>query len=217
MPVGTLIVVGEMKLSPVKKTIELLPRWPLGGLMEASVGGETRTVKVTGLLVPPAVVTVTLTGPGVILKPILKVPVMTVELVTVEAIILPGQLIVVAPGTKLVPINVNGTFVPCAPVFGVIDVSVGGGGLVTVKFTELLVPAGVVTVILPAPSEALLAMVNVAVIDVGVITVHALGVMPPFTELTLQGEVKLAPVKVTGTVTPREALDGLMELSVGAL
>ena len=93
------------------------------------------------------------------------------------------------------------------------NVQVSGG--LTVKFTELLVPPGVVTETVVLPVAALPAMVNVVVICVGVMTVQPLGVMPPFPTLTVQGEAKLVPVKVTGTVALRAPLVGLMDVSVG--
>jgi hypothetical protein len=37
------------------------------------------------------------------------------------------------PATKLLPVRVTGTFAPCAPLVGLIIVSVGGGGRLTVK------------------------------------------------------------------------------------
>ena len=52
------------------------------------------------------------------------------------------------------------------------------GGAVTVKVTALLVPFGVVTVTFRAPVAAFAAMVNVAVSEVGPVTLTALTVTP---------------------------------------
>jgi hypothetical protein len=61
-----------------------------------------------------------------------------------------------------VPVRVTGTVVPCVPVVGLIETSVGP---CTVIETVLLAPAGLVTVTVCAPSAAvvLLDIANVAV------------------------------------------------------
>ena len=68
------------------------------------------TLKTTGLLVPPAVVTVIFSGPAVALPGIAHVPVICVA-VTVVTVML-GSLTVVAPGMKFVPVRVTGIVVP---------------------------------------------------------------------------------------------------------
>lgn len=108
-------------------------------------------------------------------------------------------------------------YVPNGSVVG-LTVSVGGIGAFTVKDTAPLVPPGVVTVTLAAPSAAEFCIVNVAEICVVLLTVQPLGVMPALATATVQGEAKLVPVNVTGTLMDPEgwaALDGLMALSVG--
>jgi hypothetical protein len=50
----------------------------------------------------------------------------------------------VAPEAKFVPVSVTGTLAPCAPLFGLTEVSVGPRGL-TVNGTVLLVAAEVLT------------------------------------------------------------------------
>src|ERR1035441_1690196 len=93
---------------------------------------------------------------------------------------------------KLVPVKVTGTVAPCAPLVGLMEVTVGIPGLTgTVKDTAPLVPPGVVTVTMAAPSAAPPAMQKVAVIAVEVITVRSQGVMPALAALTAQGEAKL--------------------------
>ena len=64
---------------------------------------------------------------------------------------------------KLAPVRVTGTLAPWAPLFGLTEVRVGAEE-VTVKVAAPLVPAEVVTVTFVAPTVALLAIVNVAVI-----------------------------------------------------
>jgi hypothetical protein len=84
----------------------------------------------------------------------------TLTLLTVTALL---TFTVVAPTTKFVPIKVTGTVVPWTPLLGLMEVTVGGGG-VTVNVAALLVPPGVVTVTLAASRVAVAAMVKVAVI-----------------------------------------------------
>ena len=106
-------------------------------------------VKVTALLVPFTVVTVTLRAPSVVGEAIVKVAVSVVVLPTFGALIVtPVPLIVtmVAPTTKFVPVRVTGTAVPTAPVFGDIVDKVGVVPVDVVwivKVTALLVPTSV--------------------------------------------------------------------------
>jgi len=122
-------------------------------------------VKVTAPLVPAEVVTVTLAAPVVALLAMVKVAVICVALTTLTLLTDTPLLLVftVAPETKPVPVSVTGTEVPCSPLLGLTEVSVGITPRM-VKVTALLVPAEVVTVTLAAPGVALLAMVKVAVI-----------------------------------------------------
>ena len=60
------------------------------------------------------------------------------------------------------------------------------------------VPAPAVTVTLAAPSVALAAIVNVAVICVAQTTLPALTVIPPLLTATVAPEAKFVPVRVTG-------------------
>ena len=93
----------------------------------AGVGGLT--VKVTALLAPPAVVTITFWGPTGAFPAIVNVAEALVELVTATLLImipLPDETTVVRPDTKFVPLKV--TFVtvePSFPVFGVMLFNVG--------------------------------------------------------------------------------------------
>lgn len=120
-----------------------------------------------------------------------------------------------APAAKPVPVRVTGTFVPAAPLAGLIDVSVGAGGL-TVNATAAVVPLDVVTVTLEAPKVAPAPIAKFAVICVALTTTTLLTVIPALFVFTVAPETKFVPVNVTGTVVPVVPLAGLMELSVAA-
>jgi hypothetical protein len=90
-------------------------------------------------------------------------------------------------------------------------------GTTTVKVTLLLVPAGVVTLTLWAPSAVAAAMVKVAVTVVAFTTVTLLTVMfGEFTTVTAVVPVRLVPLRVTETLVPRAPVLGVIEVSVGA-
>ena len=63
------------RLVPVRVTTTALPRAPVVGVIEVSVGEGASTVNVTALVVPPGVVTVTLLAFGVAPFEIMKVAV----------------------------------------------------------------------------------------------------------------------------------------------
>jgi hypothetical protein len=78
-------------------------------------GAEALTMNITGPLVPFAVVTVTFRTPKAADALITSVAVSDVGLVTLtDVAVTPVPLVatVVAPATKLVPVNVTGTLVP---------------------------------------------------------------------------------------------------------
>ncbi len=146
------------------------PTWDCVDELEAEtvrpmpdMGAET--VKVTALLAPPEVVTVTLAAPVAALPAIVKVAVIWVALATLTLLTDTPLLLIftVAPEMKLVPVSVTGTVLPCTPLFGLIEVRVGPVE-VMVKVTALLVPADVVMVTLSAPGAASAAIVKEAVI-----------------------------------------------------
>src|SRR5262245_48943936 len=120
---------------------------PLAGLMAVKVGAPSRTVNTTALLVPPPVVTVKLRGPRVASGAIENVALSafgaeTLTLLTVIPSIAP---MLVAPVTKFVPAIVTLTLEPCAPIDGVLLVSVGTGGRI-VSWKGAVVPPNVVMV-----------------------------------------------------------------------
>lgn len=106
--------------------------------------------------------------------------------------------------TAVVPVSakpprIAGTTVPSAPMFVEIDVSFGVDGATTVNVTELLVPAGEVTVTFLAPRGAGAAMIKVAVTVVSLTTMMLLAVTPVPEMLIPDAVVKPVPVNVTGT------------------
>jgi len=72
----------------------------------------------------------------------------------------PDTFTAVVP-VRLVPVIVTGTAVPCRPVAGAIEASVGP---TTVNVTAVLTPIGVLTVTFLPPRVAPVVMANVAVI-----------------------------------------------------
>src|ERR1022692_4144322 len=183
--------------------------------MVLSVGGGPMR-KRPGALAPALLATATRVTPVGALAAMVNVVVICVVLTTVTALTAIPELLVrtAAPATKLVPVRVTGTVAPGAPNAGAIVLSVGGGGL-TVKTTGALVPALVVTVTFAAPSVALAAMVNVAVICVVLTTVTLPTVIPVLPMATVAPPTKFAPVSVTGTAAPRTPVAGAMVLSLG--
>jgi hypothetical protein len=127
------------------------------------------------------------------------------------------EMLTDAPVMKLVPVRVTGTVAPCAPLGGARAVRVGVLPPETVKVAAPLVPYGVVTLMLRAPTVALEAMVRVAVICEKLTTVTLLTVTPVEEMLTVAPGTKLVPVRVTGTVAPCVPLDGAIVVRAGEL
>src|SRR5262245_16670707 len=105
---------------------------PTDGVISVSEGTGGRTTKVTGVLVPPAVVTVTSRGAPERPAAMTKLAESDVELFTVRPLTvtsLPLTATDVPPAMKLVPVSVTATVVPRVPEAGATLASVGGGGL----------------------------------------------------------------------------------------
>jgi hypothetical protein len=137
------------------------------------------------------------------------------EVATTLVQVMPPPLMAtaVAP-VMLVPARVTGTVVPRTPVLGVIDVSVGGGGAVTVNVRGLLVaPPASVTVTFLAFAVAVAAMFSVAVTVVSFTAVKPLTVMFIPDTFTAVAPVRPRPVMVTGTAAPRTPVLGAIEVS----
>jgi len=83
-------------------------------------------VKVTELLTPAAVVTLTLAAPAAAVVAMLKVAVISVEFTTTMLVTVPAKpMLIPTTETKLVPVSVTGTVAPCAPLLGVMEMRVG--------------------------------------------------------------------------------------------
>jgi hypothetical protein len=119
----------------------------------------------------------------------------------------------------LVPVRVTGTVkLPkggCNADVGAIKVSVGAGTS-TVNVSVLLVPPGVVTLRVPAPSVAVAAMVQFAVTVVAVVVPVITQVTPLADAFTAVAPVRLVPVRVTAGAVPCVPDVGAIEVSVGA-
>jgi hypothetical protein len=105
-----------------------VPRAPVAGAIELNTGPST--VKVSVLLVPPGVVTLTVLAESVAVPEIVNVVVIVVEFTTVMAPTVtpvPDTAAVVPVAVKLVPVRVTGTAAPRRPVLGATEFSVGTG------------------------------------------------------------------------------------------
>src|SRR5579864_4959588 len=163
--------------------------------------------------------------PVVTVLDMLRVTVIVVEFTTVKLVAVtpeppPSPVNPVAP-VKFAPVIVTGTAsVPvagCVAEFGLIEVIVAP---CTVNGTVLLVPPGVVTLTLWAPSAAPAPILKVALICVVLMTVTPLTATPPppppETATVVAPAMKLVPVNVTATVVARTPVGGAIEVNVGA-
>jgi len=212
----TFTVAFAAKFVPVNVTGTFEPCAPLVGLIEVSVGAAV-IVNVTPFVVTPDDVTVTVSPPSVAFAAIPRVAVICVALTTCTLLtVTPLPLrFTVAFAAKFVPVKVTGTFAPCTPLIGVIEVSVGVP--VTVKVAPFVVIPDDVTVTVSAPTVAFAAIPKVAVICVALTTCTLLTVTPLPLTFTVAFAAKFVPVKVTGTFVPWTPLVGLIEVSVGPL
>ena len=116
VPVTFTVVPVVVKLVPVRTTATLSPRRPDAGEINVRVGTSgLTTVKVTALLVPLGVVTVTFLAVRPVDAVMVKVAVTVVALTTVKELTVtpdpPETLTAVVP-IKLVPVRVTATLVP---------------------------------------------------------------------------------------------------------
>jgi hypothetical protein len=218
-PLTATVVAPVTKFVPVS-VIEatVVPATPVFGEICVNVGEDGIAAvieKVTALVVPPAVVTVTFRFPVVAAASIMKLVVSCVPLVTVTVpTVTPVPLTAtVAPVTKLVPVNVTeASIVPAAPVFGEICVNVGAAGIpaVMVNVTALLDPPAVVTVTLRFPVAAAGSTMKLVVSCVALVTVTGPTVTPePLTATVVAPVTKFVPVSVIGlTVVPAAPVFG---------
>ncbi len=123
-------------------------------------------------------------------------------------------LVTGARGVGIVNVRVlTPNTVPSVPLVAAVKVNVPCGA-VTVNVTVLLVPPGVVTLTVLAPSAAVAVMVKVVVTVVGV-TVKAPAVTPVPDTVTAVAPVRFVPVKVTVPTVPCARDVGAIEVSVG--
>lgn len=190
IPAPALTTVAPVKPVPIRVTARFVPREPLLGVIEASVGPVT--VNVSGLLAPPSVVTVTFLAVRPAVAVIVKVAVTVVSLTTVKLLtVMPAPTPLIADVVnRLVPVKVTGTLVPREPNVGLMELSAGAAGLLTTKDTLLLVPFVVVTETVLVVSAAVVEIANVAVTVVSLTPVTLLTVTPVPETLT-----PVAPVK----------------------
>jgi len=217
----TVPVPWDEKFVPVSVTERLvLPSVPPVGEIAVSVGGGALTVNVWQGghgVVSPLWVTTTSCGPMVALLAMTKLAVMVVKFWTTTLLgvmpVLPGKLMVAGlPTSKFVPVRVTRAVVPCTPLLGEMPVRVGGP--TTLKLTVPLAPALVITLMLSVWISAFPAMVNVAVMLVGLTTVRLETVKPEGTMMDAP-EMKLPPVSVTFTVPPCAPMAGEMDDRLG--
>src|SRR5215469_10462747 len=176
---------------------------PLAGVVVKAGAGPVKagvppvTVNGSVLLVPPGVVRPRFLTPSGAALEIFRVAVTVVGETTVRfvtGINAPIPVTAKVP-VRLVPVKVTVTLVPRAPEVGLIEVSVGGGGAVTVNVTGLVIPPGVDTLTLRAPVGARLAIVKVAVTVVSFTTVRLPTVTPAPETVIRKAPVRLVPVR----------------------
>src|SRR6266566_6552587 len=123
-------------------------------------------------------------------------------------------LVTAARGLGIVKVRVcTPATVVRVPLVAAVKVNVPCGA-VTVNVTALLVPPGVVTVTVLAPTAAVAVMVKV-VVTVVEVTVKAPAVTPVPDTVTAVAPVRFVPVKVTVPVVPCARDEGAIEVSVG--
>src|SRR2546427_3335034 len=120
------------------------------------------------------------------------------ELVTVTTLVTGAR----GDGIVNVRVRTPNTAVPSVPLVAAVKVNVPCGAATTVNVTVLLVPPGVVTLTVLAPSVAVAVMVKV-VVTVVEVEVKAPAVTPLPDTVTAVAPVRFVPVKVPGTSVPR--------------
>ena len=165
-PPSPVSAVAPVKLAPVivTGTANVLVAGCVAefGLIEISVA--PCTVKGTLLLVPPAVVIVTVLAVSAAPVEMVKVAVTVCGSRTVRplTVIPPPETFNALAPVRFVPVKVTTTTVPRTPAGGAIEVNVGARGITTVKPTGLLVPPGAVTVTFLAVPAAPTAIAKLA-------------------------------------------------------
>jgi hypothetical protein len=213
-PPVTVIAVAPFRLVPVSVTGTVVPCVPVAGATEASVGPSTVKVMVA---FPPGVNTVTVLAEAVRVVFIVRFTVIVVEetTVTVPTVTPPPFISTLVPFVvKLEPMIVTGTVVPRTPELGVIDDTVGDGGLFTVNVKALVSPFGVLTMTGLGLGTAVGETVKVAVTVESFTTVNELTVTPA-PAVTAVAPVRPEPEMVTGTMVPSTPAAGVIEVNAG--
>jgi hypothetical protein len=182
-------------------------------------GKGSATVNVNALVVPKAVVAVTVREPSAAFTSIAKVAVKVIVFTTTTLlIVMPGNPpSVVLPVVKFVPEIVTLIEDPLTPMPGAMLVNVGVGGN-TVKVTGADVPPAVVIVTSRGPTAASASTVNIAVPLVPLVTYKLEGALTPVPLMAMAGSNRFVPVNVTGKLLPSvpwTTVAGLMPVSVG--
>jgi hypothetical protein len=188
------VVTPGMKFVPVTVTLRVCPRFPLVGVMLASVGAGLLTVKPPlRTVVPPpgaALTTDTSRTPKAASSGMVIFTVICVALLTVEefTVIPEPKLTVLTPATKFVPMRVTFFVSPLTPVAGLALASVGAG---------LPIVKALFSVTDPPPGPALLTVTSRApVAACGAMVILAVSVVVPdvATEFTVTSAPKLTVV-----------------------
>lgn len=132
-PPAFTVVPVAVKFVPISVTGTAVPRKPVLGVIEVSVGVAGVIIeKLSGLLVPTGVVTVTFRAVSPAFGAMIKFTVTVLSLTTVKPLTVtppPVMFTAVAP-VRFVPVRVAATVVPRAPSIGEIDASVGIGAAI---------------------------------------------------------------------------------------
>jgi hypothetical protein len=207
MPQPLTAIVVEPGTNPVPDnvTLTVVPRVPDDGLIDVSVGPGAPTLNVCALVVPPAVVTVTLRAPRSAAASTVNRAVIDVPLTTVTSLVLTPlpDTATVAPLRNPDPVKVAITLLPASALFGVMLFNAGAAA-VTVKVTDAPAPDAVVIVNVRVPRAASAAMVTVAVAVVVFCTATLVTVMPlPLSvAVGVPPTTKFVPVIVIGKIAP---------------
>ena len=205
------------KLMPVSVTGCVVPRAPVVGAIENSPAGGTVTVKVTALLVPAPVVTVTFEAPAGANGAMFTIAVMEVSLATVKPVTLIPKFEKLTEVAPVRPDPVSVTVRPVVPRFAEAGATVVSTGPLMANGSVLLAPPAVTTSIFTLPIGVLRLLLKVAVMVFRLTTITLLIEKPATAGVatTVAPFTKFVPVSVTPTDEPRISEFGVMDVNVG--
>jgi hypothetical protein len=178
-----------------------------------AAGSAAVTLKVTELLVPPGVLTVTLLVAIVAALAIANVALTVVSFTTVTPdTVIPAPAFTVVAPVKAAPVRVTLTLAPRAPEVGLMLDRDGGAS--TVKGTVLVGPLGVVTLTFLVDGVAFAATMNKAVAVLSFVTLNRITVTPLPTPFSPVAPVRPEPFRVTWKRLPRAAEAGVIDVNV---